>query len=153
MYMTKARTHSRIECKESICNLSAEQNNISPNEKILYYSRSHGLLKVKGSMTTDTISTRRNFKSTVKSPDKGSCSGKQSSACPLPWHKELRNLRVQSALSSALKIVCSCITTRGTATLRSEVGEFYQTEVKNNIKKKTDFKQESNERSEEKQKQ
>lgn len=30
----------------------------------------------------------------------------------------------------------------------SEVGEFYQTEVKNNIKKKTELKKESNERSE-----
>lgn len=87
MYMTKARIRSRLECKENIRNASAVQNNVSPNEKAMCYSWSHGLLKVKGSVTTDTISTRRNFKSTVKSLDKSSCSGKQSSACPLPWRK------------------------------------------------------------------
>lgn len=87
MYMTKARIHSRIKCKENIGNPFATQNNVSPNEKMFYYSRSHGLLKVKGSVTTDTMSTRCNFKSTVKSLDESSCSGKQSFGCPLPWHK------------------------------------------------------------------
>lgn len=86
MYVKKARIRSRIECKENIGNPSAAQNNVSPKEKMLYYSRSHGLLKAKGSVT-QTLSTRCNFKSTVKNLDKGSCSGKQSSACPLPWHK------------------------------------------------------------------
>lgn len=75
MLTRKARTHIRIKHKDYWSNPSAVQSSISANEKI-YYSRSHGLMEAKGSVTTLTTSSRCNFKSTGKRLDKSSCSGK-----------------------------------------------------------------------------